>query len=242
LKKILVIFAVLFFAMAAAVQAQPSLDFILVPSAGSVSFNGGATPLIGSNITVSSVIGVDTPAFPGQNIQLDIENGILNFATGAFTNFVSGPPVTEYLFSPTGGNLYITGSIPDIGANDPNTSLVSSANNLLGTPSVPLVVVTGNGNTGTVSMSLIDIKGCLLANYFGYDPQNPFTGTLSLIFQAPSGSLNGGAFQSSSIGSGNLINIPETPFPPGAPIPGSLLLLGSGIITMLGIGIRRKNA
>ena len=30
--------------------------------------------------------------------------------------------------------------------------------------------------------------------------------------------------------------------PPGAPIPGSLVLLGSGIITMLGVGIRKKGA
>ncbi|HEU0049207.1 MAG TPA: hypothetical protein VFQ43_16575, partial [Nitrososphaera sp.] len=48
------------------VQADPIIDFGLVaPTGGTISYAGGAAPLLGTNIQVDNVVGLDTPDHNG---------------------------------------------------------------------------------------------------------------------------------------------------------------------------------
>ena len=104
-------------AFALPVQAT-TLDFTLgVLPGGTVSYAGGAAPLIGTGINVSSVVDKDTanPAIP-------VTDGVLSFTTGPLTGFTP----TEWDFG--GGassSIKITGAVPAAGITDPNTVLLS---------------------------------------------------------------------------------------------------------------------
>src|SRR5207249_3437477 len=77
----------------APVQAG-SLDFgVIAPTSGSISYAGSATPLVGADIQVDNVTGVDgTPANDG--VTLLLSNATLNFTTGNF----SGSDATTWFF------------------------------------------------------------------------------------------------------------------------------------------------
>jgi hypothetical protein len=223
--------------IAAQAQLIPELDFLIGPATSTttpfISFAGGATDiLVGNSIPVLSVTGINTPNNDG--VTLPIDGGLLNFLTGALDSFTTG----TYVFSFDSGFLNITGSVLGGPANAP---LVNSTT-LTGPPNPTVTVQTVLNNIGNLRMDFIDVKcPASLAEFFGYDNESEYVGNLILAFTFESAldpnTLS--AFQSFQVSSGNLTN-QLIPFPPGAPIPGSVLLLGSGILAMLGVGARRK--
>src|SRR3954452_3127089 len=58
------------------------------PNTASVSYAGGLNPLIGSNLSVDSLTGLDTPSHDGSTLLLT--NGRLNFTTGDLISADSG--------------------------------------------------------------------------------------------------------------------------------------------------------
>ena len=73
---------------ASGVQAGATIDFD-IPTSGqalaSVSYAGGSSRCRRSNISVSTVTGLDTPS--NNLVSLLITNGLLNFTTGDFVKF-----------------------------------------------------------------------------------------------------------------------------------------------------------
>jgi hypothetical protein len=92
-----------------------------------------------------------------------------------------------------------------------------------GTPGISNV----SGQFSTFNASFIDTKpDAYVAAYFGFETGVNFTGSLTLDFDNSKLRLN--------TLDGSVHNF--------APIPGSLVLLGSGLLGLVGIGVRRKSA
>jgi hypothetical protein len=206
-------------AMAISAQAVPTIDFDMSPSTpGTIVFNG--TTLVGTDIQVDSVTGLDTNANDG--VTFPITNGLLSFKLDNFVGLGDG----EYEFG-FSGNITITG-----GVNGGAADIVLLQSTSLAGPSTPHVAITSSG--GTVLFNFFDIKDSDLLSLFG-TTGNFWKGNINLSFAVEDG-INPDEvtkFTSSFIGSGDVIN---------TPIPGSLLLLGTGLLGIFGIGIRRKSA
>src|SRR5438552_244812 len=104
MKKLFTI-AVLTAALSASAMAQFVIDFA-GSTGGTVSYAGGASPLVGTGIIVGSVSGIVTPLHVGSHT---VTGGILNFTTGPFVS-QSGTVLT---FG-SGGSLTITGAVSDV--------------------------------------------------------------------------------------------------------------------------------
>ena len=208
-------------AFALPVQAT-TLDFTLgLLPGGTVSFAGGLAPLIGAGIDVSFVVDKDTA-----NVPIPVTNGVLSFTTGPLTGFSP----TEWDFG--GGassSIQITGAVPAAGITDANTVLLS------GTFDLAKVIYLANplflfNIAGAVFQ---DTKNPLLLDYFGIEEGTPFVGSFNLSFNTAMGQIPPSGFASTTMGSGNLFNVP-------VPIPPSLLLLGTGLVGLMGLRYRRK--
>lgn len=91
MKRLLVAAAFLAAVMAAGpAQAGYELDFGMVfPTPGTISYAGGASALVGSNIQVDNVVGgMDVPAH--SNIMLNLAGGVLDFTTGSLSSYSNG--------------------------------------------------------------------------------------------------------------------------------------------------------
>jgi hypothetical protein len=195
------------------------LDFFIGPphSGASISYAGGTNPLIGSNITVKSVIGVDTAA--NSEVELVILDGLLNFTTGAFT----GSSSNAWDFGP-GGTFTITGAIPTLGINDTTTALVTGSFDFA-------AVFQGSAYFKLGFGDITDTKNEELVEYYGFPESQVFEGLMNLSFMTNSVTPPN-AFYSTIVGSGDLQNNP-------VPVPPTVLLLGSGLVG-LGLIPRRK--
>ena len=206
-----------------ALPAQATtLDFTLgfLPG-GTVSFAGGSAPLVGAGIDVSFVVDKDTlnPAIP-------VTHGVLSFTSGPFT----GIATNEWDFG--GGPssfIKITGAVPAAGITDPNTVLLSGTFDL-----ARVIYITNPLFTFTVAAAgFQDTKDPALLAYFGISAGTPLIGSFNLSFNTAAGQIPPGAFASTTMGSGNLFNVP-------VPIPPSLLLLGTGLMGLIGLGWRKR--
>jgi hypothetical protein len=109
--------------LGAAIAAQAatiSFDTGPAGAGGSISWAGGDAVLIGQDIPISVVTGIDTPI--PQSPEL-VGEGFLTFTTGPHIEF--DPFLDVHLFS-GGGSLTITGSIPTAGILQPVTLLSGS--------------------------------------------------------------------------------------------------------------------
>jgi len=228
MKRFLIIAAVFVMALGLALSPVPAralsiLDFdMAAPTAGSISYAGGATPLKGLNIQVDTLVGIGTPL--NNMVLLPITSGLLNFTTGNFTgfdqyhwNFGAGGPAS----------IVLTGGIPAL--DIPNNSTLFT-----GTIMSALVTYHAANQTFRVlDETFLDIKNAVLENYYYGQNYPGWLGGLNLSFIANNGNPPPNAFASDLIASGDIIN--NQPIPE----PATMLLLGSGLIGLAGYG-RKK--
>ena len=197
-----------------------SLEFaITAPTGGTISYAGGLSPLIGTGITVDSVLGVNTPLENGE-----LRNCLsckLSFTTGAHT----GSPTAWNWGGP--GPVTLTGTVDldKSGTVTPGDATGFLLNGTFGTANVQ----AGGSTFRLLFGSFSDTKNATLTSFYGL-PVSPYTGNLNLGFSALGSP--GSTFTSGSVGSGSLSNsIPEE---------SSLLLLGSGLLFSLAFWGQRK--
>jgi hypothetical protein len=197
------------------------IDFgVIAPTAGSISYAGGNTPLVGSGIQVDNVTGIGTPLCNG--CAFNILGGSLDFVTGNFTSFTSN----SWNFA-GGGSISLSGCVDvdnngSCGGGDISGTLLSGMFNFAS------VIAVGDSFKIAAS-SFMDVKNPDLAALFGLAP-NCCVGNFNISFMASGQPPSG--FASTQVLSGDITNtaIPE---------PASLVLLGSGFIG-LGSFARRK--
>ena len=203
------------------------LDFnISAPTSGTITYGGSGGALVGSNIEVDNVVGLSTPA--NANVTALCLSCALNFTTGGLTN-AGGPGGSNngwWSFG-SGGTITITGGVQLQGGTD----IALGSTLLNGSFNSAFVQDLGVQGFKVTFGTFNDTKNDTLLSYFGLTPGMPFQGALTLLF----GSTNpgvGGAFNSTSVFSGNVVNSP-------VPLPAAALLFGSGLIGLAG-ALRKK--
>jgi hypothetical protein len=184
-------------------------------TAGTISYAGGAAPLIGSNILISLVTGINTPANVGGHA---VGSGVLSFTSGAFDHFDAGSGT--YFWGP-GGSLSIVGTVADAGINSVTT--------LLSAVSIAVRYLAGGISIAITSGS--DTKNEDLVAYFGLPANTLWAFGGSVLTDIPVSNGQGG-FTATAGGSTDIRNtvVPE---------PGSLMLLGSGLLGLASLA-RKK--
>ena len=197
-------------------HAIPILDFFVV-GGGTISYGGGTTPLVGTGVQALSVVGTGTPSNAG--VPQACGGCVLDFTTG---NFISSGP-SSWTFS-GGGTIAITGTIPSIIGIGTSTTL------LTGSFTSNPVVIQGPLELRALVAGFSDTKNQTLTDFFGL-PNASFGGLVNLSFAAPGNPASG--FTSTAVLSGDVANTPT-------PEPGTLLLIGSGLVG-IGVGARRRS-
>lgn len=209
-------------------RAAPVIDFnidaIHASLSPSISYGGGASSLLGSQISVDSIAGIDTPLFANQSFA--ILDGVLNFETGASIGSVPG---LGWQFA-GGGSLSIEGSVDtngdDIGDFTGTLFTASFADN---------VFVNWFSNGFRVAVSALE-GGQLnsdLADLFGISTVLP-EGSLNLAFSTDTSVGVGDAFSSTRVFSGDVAAVPEA----GTALMAGLFAVGSAA----GFWYRRRQA
>ncbi len=168
----------------AAVKADAILDFgIIAPTTGSISYAGGANPLVGARIDVDQVVGLGTPL--NNLVTVPLTNFFLNFSSGNFT----GSDPTHWNFGP-GGTISISDGI--------TTLLTGTFSN---------AIVTDIGGTFRVAIGgFTDFKNPILTNFYGLPANIPYIGNFNISFNALGDVPN--PFTSTQVLSGDVTNSP----------------------------------
>ncbi len=185
------------------------LGFTLGPQSatGLIGYAGGKSPLVGENIGVNSVTGLNTPLH-GPSTTLNLTGGELNFSTGNF----QGGSSTQWTFAP-GGVLTLSGMIPSLGIN-------TTSDLLTGHFTDPSYVQSLNGGglkeQGGAFFSVVNPT---LASYFGLPTGVVlYSGGLTTLFNAKGTAPD--AFSSDGFTGGTLTVSP-------VPEPGTLFVFGA---------------
>jgi hypothetical protein len=209
-----------------------SLDFnIGAPTVGAVSYDGVGGGLVGSNIEVDNVVGLSTPA--NANVTSVCLSCVLNFNTGGLTSYGGSNPTNNGWWSfASGGTITITGGVDLQGT----TNDIALGSNLLnGTFNNAFVQDLGLQGFKVTFGTFFDTKHADLLAYYGLEPDTTFQGAFTLLFASPNPGP-GGAFTSTSIFSGNVVNTVNVA---PVPLPAAVLLFGSGLAGLLAAKARR---
>lgn len=189
------------------VQAA-QVDFnISAPTTGSVIYSGGNSALVGSNIDVDNIVGLNTPL--NNNVLSICATCTLNFTTGNFESYDG----TTWTFM-GGGSIEVIGGVDfqdlPVGEDIPaGTTLLSGTFNEASVVELP----SGTFEFSILGGSFIDTKDPQLLAYYGL-PDVDYQGGLNISFEAVFIG-NPGGFESTQIFSGDIVNTP-VPLPAGA--------------------------
>jgi len=206
------------------------LDFNAPGGTGSVTYAGGANPLVVTGVGVTSVIGLGTPLHPGVSLTYT-PAGTEAFTTGNYVAAGSGGNIWNF---GGGGPITISGTIPAQGTFPGDVA----GTQLTGTIQSARVDTTGPATSVVLSVFINTIDAAL-STYYGIPTGARWAGNLTLHF-SPDGITNttpatGTAFSSTVVGSGDTTTSP-------VPEPSSLAIAGIGALGLIGYGLRRRKA
>ncbi len=196
-----------------------SLDFgVIAPTTGSLSYAGGASPLIGSGIDVDEVVGLGTPS----NIN------VVSTCALCQLDFTTGNSTGGWTFG-AGGTITITGGID---FPDATPDIATGSTLLSGTFDGAQIVDIGGGifEFQIAGASFTDTKHPDLLDFYGL-PEIGYLGRLNISFSTTANS--GDAFSTSTLYSGDIVNQP-------VPVPAAVWLFATGLIGLVAVARRRS--
>ena len=223
---------VVLFGMIGTIWADPTLTFTLAPG-GTVSYAGGATPINGTSIPVSSITGSGTL----RDGTLAVTSGVLTFTSGNFNGNASGGILH---FSGT-GTFTLTGAIAGV---TPGIVTLLNGNFLAAT--FDSTCNATPGCAATLSLFLTtgqDTKHQSLVNYFfGTGATVNWAFGATVFVDKATGNLKKVGFSQAALG-GDVVNTATSvTLPPSvssAPEPSSIVLLAT-TAGVLGYVVRRR--
>ena len=187
------------------------------PAGVTISYAGGANPLIGTMISVDTVLGIDTPA--NDTIVRHLVGGLLSFTTGNFTS----SNTNNWFFGP-GGTITLTGGVDLDNDNVLGLGDIPAGTTLLTGHFEDVPDVISIGRFKIVGASGSDTKDGQLAAFYGLSASG-VSGAYGLNLAFFSSASPGQAFTSHQVLSGDLVN--EIPV---IPEPSSALLFALGLL------------